>query len=323
MIIITGQTSTGKTQLAYKLAKKHGGELINFDSRQIYKKLDIITGKEIFPDIKTHLIDIIDPKEQFSSFDFATLAKPLIQDLSKKGIVPILVGGSYLYIKHLLYGIDKRVPADWELRNKLNKKSVKQLQDMLKKQDYQTFKSLNESDRNNPHRLIRKIEISNFVTSNEKANVVTGGSRGGVPDSAQIMASMSSTDGEEIRDRTRKKSLEIKNSLSNYFKSAKSRKIIGLRFKDNKQLKLAITKRVEQRMRNGALQEVKHLIKMGYKITDPGMQTIGYKQLMQYLTGTISKDGALRQWISKEVQYAKRQYTFMKKDKNIKWKFID
>ncbi|MEX1052445.1 MAG: tRNA (adenosine(37)-N6)-dimethylallyltransferase MiaA [Patescibacteria group bacterium] len=292
LVIITGQTATGKTKLAYDLAKKHKGELINFDSRQIYKKLNIITGKEIFPDIKTHLIDIVDPKEQFSSFDFVALTKPLLQNLSKKGIVPILVGGSYLYIKHLLYGIDQQIPADWKLREKLNKKSVKELQSTLKNLNVRLFEQLNHSDINNPHRLIRKIELLSFA----------GGSRGGEPDSAQIMATMSSTDGEETRGRTRK--------------------IIGLRFKDDKSLRNSIEKRVEQRMRSGALQEVKHLIKQGYKITDPGMQTIGYKQLIQYLTGTISQDEALQQWITKEVQYAKRQYTFMKKDENIDWRVI-
>ncbi|OGK30945.1 tRNA (adenosine(37)-N6)-dimethylallyltransferase MiaA [Candidatus Roizmanbacteria bacterium RIFCSPHIGHO2_12_FULL_33_9] len=280
MYIITGQTATGKTNLAYELAKKHKGEIINFDSRQIYQKLNIITGKQVFPDVKTHLIDIVDPKEQFSSFDFANSAKRIINYLIRHNIMPILVGGTYLYLKHLLYGIDTKVPADWKLREELGKKSVKQLQDILKKHSVQTFERLNQSDRNNPHRLIRKIEIySTHLTFPE-----------------------------------RKK--------TNYFPGKYNYKLIGLRFKSNESLKKAIEKRVEQRVRNGAFQEVKHLIKQGYKSTDPGMQTIGYKQLIQYYSGTISRDEALQQWITKEVQYAKRQYTFMKKDKNIKWKSI-
>ena len=280
MYIITGQTATGKTNLAYELAKKHKGEIINFDSRQIYQKLNIITGKQVFPDVKTHLIDIVDPKEQFSSFDFANSAKRIINYLIRHNIMPILVGGTYLYLKHLLYGIDTKVPADWKLREELGKKSVKQLQDILKKHSVQTFERLNQSDRNNPHRLIRKIEIySTHLTFPE-----------------------------------RKK--------TNYFPGKYNYKLIGLRFKSNESLKKAVEKRVEQRVRNGAFQEVKHLIKQGYKSTDPGMQTIGYKQLIQYYSGTISRDEALQQWITKEVQYAKRQYTFMKKDKNIKWKSI-
>ena len=280
MYIITGQTATGKTNLAYELAKKHKGELINFDSRQIYQKLNIITGKQVFPDVKTHLIDIVDPKEQFSSFDFANSAKRIINYLIRHNIMPILVGGTYLYLKHLLYGIDTKVPADWKLREELGKKSVKQLQDILKKHSVQTFERLNQSDRNNPHRLIRKIEIySTHLTFPE-----------------------------------RKK--------TNYFPGKYNYKLIGLRFKSNESLKKAVEKRVEQRVRNGAFQEVKHLIKQGYKSTDPGMQTIGYKQLIQYYSGTISRDEALQQWITKEVQYAKRQYTFMKKDKNISWEIV-
>src|SRR3989344_2195942 len=159
MIIITGQTATGKSKLAYEMAKKHHGELINFDSRQVYKHLDIITGKTIFPDIRTHLLDIVDPKEQFSSFDFVSLAHPLITKLVKKRITPILVGGTYLYLKHLLYGIDTQIPADWGLRDKLNKKTVLELQKILHKINPQVFDKLNQSDRSNPHRLIRKIEL--------------------------------------------------------------------------------------------------------------------------------------------------------------------
>jgi len=150
--------------------------------------------------------------------------------------------------------------------------------------------------------------------------MILGVKRGRAPDSAQIMVSMSSTGGKETLDRTHKiNSFELQNSVSSYLKISK---FIGLRFKSKKNLQESITKRVEQRVRNGAFQEVKHLIKQGYKSTDPGMQTIGYKQLMQYFAGMISKDEALQQWITKEIQYAKRQYTFMKKDKNIKWQTI-
>ncbi len=294
MIIITGQTATGKTKLAYQLAKKHHGELINFDSRQVYKHLDIITGKTIFPDIKTHLLDIVDPKEQFSSFDFISLARPLITKLVKKRITPILVGGTYLYLKHLLYGIDTQIPADWGLRDKLNKKTVLELQKILHKINPQVFEKLNQSDRNNPHRLIRKIEIT-LCHSRAGGNLSL------------------------LDPRIR----EDDNNVSHFFRLDKTHKFIGLRFKDKEKLRKAIEKRVEQRIKNGAFQEVKHLIKNGYKFNDPGLNTIGYKQLIQYFSGMISKDKAIQQWILKEVQYAKRQLTFMKKDKNIKWTIID
>lgn len=275
MIIITGQTATGKTTLAYKLAKKYNGELINCDSRQVYKKLDIITGKQVFPDIKTHLLDIIDPKDRFSSYNYVGLVNNLIKELLNKRVTPILVGGTYLYLKHLLYGIDTQTPADWKLRNKLNKKTVSQLQKTLKTTNPQVFEQLNQSDRNNPHRLIRKIEIGlNKKRKSEDINFFE------------------------------------KNSVSSF---------IGLRYNNTENLKKTIEKRVEQRIRNGAFQEVKHLIKSGYKLSDPGLNTIGYKQLFYYFNGRVSKEKAVEQWINKELQYAKRQYTFMKKDKNINW----
>lgn len=291
MIIITGQTATGKSKLAYDLAKKHHGELINFDSRQVYKHLDIITGKTIFPDIKTHLLDIVDPKEQFSSFDFVSLARPLIAKLVKKGITPILVGGTYLYLKHLLYGIDTQIPPNWKLRGELNKKSVLELQKILQKENLKVFEKLNQSDRSNPHRLIRKIEIYKKLTGPVKSFLPSGN-----PPSLATPQFF------------RLPRLEIK--------------IIGLRFKNSSKLKQTIIKRVEQRIKDGAFQEVKHLIKNGYKLTDHGLKTIGYKQIFDYYNGKVSKEKTIEQWISKELQYAKRQYTFMKKDKNIKWQDV-
>lgn len=285
LIVITGQTATGKTQLAYDLAKKHKGEIINYDSRQVYKHLDIITGKIIFPDIKTHLLDIVDPKVQFSSFDFVTLANPLINSLIKKGITPILVGGTYLYLKHLLYGIDTQVPADWNLRGELNNKSVLELQKILQKANPEVFEKLNQSDRNNPHRLIRKIELYKKLTGPVK-------SKNTFPES---------------------------NDFPGKFRISK---FIGLKFKNTSSLEKSIKKRVEQRIKDGAFQEVKHLIKNGYKLTDPGLNTIGYKQIFEYYDGKLSMEKTIEQWISKELQYAKRQYTFMKKDKNIKWQLV-
>src|SRR3989339_604332 len=168
MIIVTGQTATGKTRLALELAKKYNGELVNFDSRQIYKYLDIITGKDI-PKEKIWLYDIVTPDQYFSSFDFVKLVIPIITDIKKRGKTPILVGGTYLYLKHFLYGIDNNnSPPDFKLREKLNNKSVDYLQKMLIKLNKTVFENLNHSDQLNPRRLIRKIEIASQKTSEQK-----------------------------------------------------------------------------------------------------------------------------------------------------------
>jgi len=286
MIIITGTTATGKTDLADKLAKELNGELINFDSRQIYKELNIITGKDQ-PKAKIWLYDIVFPNEYFSSFDFVEKIRPIIKDIIKRGKTPILVGGTYFYLKHLLYGLDvPPVPADSKLRDKLNNYSVLKLQKMLRKLNPNVLKTMNNSDINNPRRLIRKIEIYKQVKKFESLKV----------------------------KKTNLKTLKPYN--------LETTKFIGLRYKNKEDLIKAIKLRVEKRLKQGAIEEVASLLKKGYKETDPGLKTIGYQQIIKFLQDKISKEKAIADWTNKEIQYTKRQLTFMKKDKNIKWREI-
>lgn len=300
LFVITGQTATGKTKLALQLAQKYNGELINCDSRQIYKYLDIITGKDIKKNSKFKipirqarskiwLYDIVDPKEYFSSFNYQKIAIPLIKKILKQGKTPIIVGGTYLYLSHLLYEIDtENIPPNWKLREELNNKSVSQLQKMLIQLNVQSFNRLNGSDKNNPQRLIRKIEI---LSTNKNAPI-----------------------GQITPRRCRLGSkLNIPNIKIEF---------IGLRFKNKDDLVKTIKNRVEKRLGQGAIEEVKGLLKKGYSENDPGLKTIGYKQIIQYLKRELTKKEAIDQWITKELQYAKRQYTFMKKDPNIKWRFV-
>ena len=287
IIAIVGQTATGKTKLALELAKKYNGELINFDSRQIYKYLDIITGKDKdvltmkqWNNITIWLYDIVTPNQYFSSFDFVKLVTPIIEDIKKRGKTPILVGGTYLYLKHLLYGIDdNNSPPNFKLRNELNNKTVKELQNILTKLDVQSFNRLNNSDVNNPRRLMRRIEIASTTKKR-----------------TYIRSDLKRTD------------------LPNTF--------IGLRYKDKSKLRQVIIKRVEERLKNGAIDEVKKLLKISYTENDPGLKTIGYQQIIKYLNKEITMEKAVEDWVNKEVQYAKRQLTFMKSDKNISWREI-
>ena len=283
IIIITGQTSTGKTRLAREMKKKLNGELINCDSRQIYKHLDIITGKDV-ADI--HLYDIVDPKQYFSSFDYVNEAVPVIQKILLSCKTPILVGGTYLYIKHLLYGTDtERIPPDWAKRSKFNSKTIKELQAYLKKISPETYHALNNSDLHNPRRLMRKIEIASYRQKGKNLHTPkTLADTLGIPD------------------------LSIE--------------IIGLAFKSRDTLVTSIRKRVEKRMKAGAMDEVAKLLTLGYIKSDPGLQTIGYQQLIPVVEKKIPLEKAVEDWIMKEVQYAKRQYTFMKKDKTIQWRYV-
>lgn len=290
LLAITGQTATGKTKLALDYASRLDGELINADSRQVYKYLNIVTGKDKVElqksGITTHLLDVATPNQSFSSYDFVSLAVPIIKDIWKRNKTPIIVGGTYLYIKHLLYGQDVKVAPNQKLRRALEKLSVEEMQKKLLSIDKKTYLTLNNSDKNNPRRLIRKIEI---ITAQRKLN---SGSTS-----------------------------EVGRSHSSEVKFGRL-KIIGLRHKSKESLISAITARVEKRLAQGAIGEVEQLLKMGYKKTDPGLQTIGYKQLITHLEGDMTLEEAKQHWINKEVQYAKRQITFMKLDKNIEWREV-
>lgn len=331
IIIITGQTATGKTNLALQLAQKNNGELINCDSRQIYKKLDIITGKELdkskFNEVyrlnnfsigyfqikrstlnvqystKIWLYDIVDPKKYFSSFDYQQSALSIIKKLQKENKTPIIVGGTYFYLKHLLYGVEtENIPPDFKLRKELETKSVLELQIFLKKLSLQSFNQLNQSDKNNSRRLIRKIEIFNYLKEKQAIE-------------SPRLKTLSNANWKKPRrfNYLLAKKLNIMNLTVEF---------IGLKFKNKNNLIQAINNRVKKRIKTGAFEEVKNLLKNSYDESNPGLKTIGYQQIIKYLKGKLNKQEAINQWITREIQYAKRQYTFMKKDKNICWKII-
>ncbi len=357
IVTITGQTATGKTKLALEYAQKYDGELINCDSRQIYKHLDIITGKDLtnkkfhvvkknanfsigyylLPVIlesrhsrddrilkdaiaslqhdeqkqtKIWLYNIVDPKEYFSSFDYQQCALWVIKKILSEGKTPIIVGGTYFYLKHLLYDIEtENIPPNWKLREELNYKPVTDLQKIYKRLSLQyvnKLKPLNRSDWNNRQRLIRKIEIETYYRH-------SGKSRHG-RDASRIDSGVASSDTVRYLTSLPRMTLNRKLRLKSF-----QIEFVGLKFKEKDKLRKAIETRVEERLKHGAIEEVQSLLKMGYKETDPGLKTIGYQQILAHLKGSLTKDEAITQWINKEIQYAKRQYTFMKKDKNIKW----
>lgn len=304
LIVITGQTATGKTKLALQKAHELHGNLINADSRQIYKELTIISGKDIesynyhlaynngsyntgyytLHGIPVWMYDITSVTQSFSSHDYVSLVTKLIMELLEKDITPIIVGGTYLYIYHLLYGIDKTVPADNDLRSELAEKSVSELQQVLKERNEPLFNQLNNSDKHNPHRLIRKIEqVSEHI---EHVGLKT--------EFIYTLPSLLSMPKLEIE-------------------------MYGMYESDKDILKERIVNRVIARINTGAVDEVKKLIDQGYTGEEPGLKTIGYDLITQYIEGTLTKEKLIDLWSIREIQYAKRQYTFMKRDPHIKW----
>jgi tRNA dimethylallyltransferase len=180
IISIIGPTASGKTKLAFQLAKHFNAALINADSVQIYKDLDIISGKDLpesklfnsegelecyqIDEIPLYLVDVVASTSDFNITDFIKKANNVLSILEEVKKMPILVGGSGFYIKGLLEGIDTVVSPNKQLRNKLKSLSVEELKVILKEKNLEKFQSLNNSDINNPRRLVRAIEISTSIS---------------------------------------------------------------------------------------------------------------------------------------------------------------
>jgi tRNA dimethylallyltransferase len=160
LIVILGPTASGKSDMAVKIAKKIGGEIISADSRQVYKGMNLGTGKITKKETKgiPHwLLDVDSPKNRFTVSQYRELALKAIDKIFKKEKIPVICGGTGFYIQALVDGIvTPKVKPDWKLRKKLEKKSVKEICNILKKLDKERARSI---DKNNPRRLIRAIEI--------------------------------------------------------------------------------------------------------------------------------------------------------------------
>ncbi len=157
-LVILGPTGAGKTEVSYDIATLFSGEIISADSSQVYKYLNIGTNKEIFPDIKTHLVDIINPNEIYNTHRFIKDSTKIITSAEKEQKNIILTGGTNFYIKSLIYSmnfgkIDKKKESEYSTLNK------DELQKILKDKDKEFYLSLNNSDKNNRRRLLRYISL--------------------------------------------------------------------------------------------------------------------------------------------------------------------
>lgn len=159
LLVITGPTAVGKTSLAIELAQKFSGEIISADSRQVYKFMDIGTGKD-----KTFFqwgLDLVLPNQQFNVSQYTKYAVGIIKDIWKRNKLPIIVGGSGQYIKELLDPSETlHIPPDPKLRLKLFRLSLSQLQEELQRVNLAKWQKMNPSDQNNPRRLVRAIELA-------------------------------------------------------------------------------------------------------------------------------------------------------------------
>ena len=167
ILIVCGPTATGKTRLGIHLVKKFNGEIISTDSRQVFKYMDIGTGKE-WGDVQIWGYDLVDPKKNYSVSEFLKFAEEKLKDIWLRKKLPILVGGTGLYIKAIVDGIDTiNIPRSDDLRSGLEEKSIEELYDRLAILDSSKAASLNLSDKKNPRRLARAIEVAIWKIENE------------------------------------------------------------------------------------------------------------------------------------------------------------
>ncbi|MFA4941783.1 MAG: tRNA (adenosine(37)-N6)-dimethylallyltransferase MiaA [Patescibacteria group bacterium] len=162
IIVVLGPTASGKTKLGVDLARKFNGEIVSADSRQVYKRMDVGTGKDLkeYGNVKYHLIDIVSPNTKFSLAKYQKLAFEAIESILKRGKTPIIVGGTGLYLQAVVdnYNLNGAKP-DKILREKLEKKSVEKLFLELQKINSKFAEKLNDSEKKNKRRLIRYIEV--------------------------------------------------------------------------------------------------------------------------------------------------------------------
>jgi tRNA dimethylallyltransferase len=286
LIAVVGPTATGKTRLGAELCLKYGGEVISGDSMQIYKEMNTATAKpskEEMMGIPHHLIDFLDPGEEFSVADYVSLAHKTVFDIWARGKQPFLVGGTGLYISSFLEDIYfADVAVDQNRKAELEKMAARgenqALHTMLAACDPQMAASLNTADNT---RIIRGILV--FEAS-----------------------------GKTLTEYKK----ESRPAVSRY-----DSLIIGLNFKDRAKLYERINKRVDLMLEADLLDEAKSFYSRGLSRTSRA--AIGYKELYPFIRGEISLEAAAENLKRETRRYAKRQCTWFNKNKNINWIYID
>ena len=280
MVTILGPTASGKTTVAVNLAFKLNGEIISADSRQIYREMDLGTGKDLEEyqidgiNVPYHLIDIADAGYQYNVFEFQRDFLKVYQAVKEKGSFPVMCGGSGMYLEAILKGYRLiQVPVNEERRAELQLLSLEALTEILKR-----YKSINNtSDTENKKRAIRAIEIEEFCLAHPETDL----------------------------------SFPKINSL-----------IVGVKY-DRDSRRKRITARLEQRLANGMVEEVKKLLDKGLKPDELTYYGLEYKYLTLFITGQLTYEEMFTGLNTAIHQFAKRQMTWFRKMERdgfeIKW----
>ncbi|MDP3917618.1 MAG: tRNA (adenosine(37)-N6)-dimethylallyltransferase MiaA [Candidatus Woesebacteria bacterium] len=282
LLVICGPTATGKTSLGFLLAKKFNGEIVSSDSRQVYKHMDIGTGKEWDDSVKIWGYDLAEPNDNYSVSEYFKSIKLVISDIWQRNKLPIIVGGTGFYIKSLIDGIATvDIPKNENLRISLEKLDINELFNKLADLDGAKAASLNSSDKRNSRRLVRAIEIAVWNTHHGTQKQIV---------------------------EKRKKVLDKNVDLLMVGLSASHPRILN-----------NIKDRVDKRINEGFVLEVENLLKIGVSWKHQSMKSLGYKESEAFFKEGLTYEEFISQWINNEMKYAKRQMTWFKKDKRINW----
>lgn len=288
LIVITGPTASGKTAMSVEVAKVLGAEIVNADSMQIYKHMDIGTAKPTVEErqgVPHHLIDIVNPDEQFSVARYCQCAKQAIDSIHAKGKPAVMVGGTGLYVDSLVNNIQfSEIEPDEQYRTKMDlladEKGNGHIYNMLMEIDPGSAKKISVSDRK---RIIRALEVyyltgKTITWHNEQSK--------SVPSPYNTTMFAIDVEREVLYDK--------------------------------------INRRVDIMMDMGLLEEVKSIIDMGIGKDTTAMQAIGYKEIVQYLDGEITLEEAVDKIKQGSRRYAKRQLTWYRRNEKVNWvKSID
>jgi tRNA dimethylallyltransferase len=283
LLVLLGPTAVGKTPISIDIAKKLNGEIISADSMQIYKYMDIGTAKvttEEMDNIPHYMLDIVYPDEEFTVADFKKESENYIKDINKRGNLPIIAGGTGLYLNSIVYELKfTKVASNEDLRQKYNNLAKthgnQYIHDILSTIDPISSERINPNDRK---RIIRAIEI--FYETGKPMSYYN----------------------KDFRKETNKYNLAM----------------IGLTM-DRAKLYSRINERVDIMINDGLIQEVNMLMDMGYNKKLVSMQGIGYKEIASYLEKEIELDEAIEMLKRNTRKYAKRQLTWFRRDNRIKW----
>ncbi|OGW49543.1 MAG: tRNA (adenosine(37)-N6)-dimethylallyltransferase MiaA [Nitrospirae bacterium RBG_19FT_COMBO_42_15] len=286
ILVIVGPTAVGKTRIAIELAKELNGEIISADSRQIYKGMDIGTAKPSKDEqaaVKHHMLNVVEPDEHFSVGEYKRNAEKIIEGIWQRKRLPIIAGGTGLYIRAVIDGLWEGPKADYELRDKLKKEEETfgkgYLYKKLKEVDPETAEKTKPNDL---VRIVRSLEVYY-------------------------------KEGKTISHFHRLHGFQEKNYNIMF---------IGLTM-DRGRLYKKIEERVDEMINSGLIDEVKALLKKEYNENISSMTGVGYRQAIGYLKGDYNLEEAVRLIKRDTKRYAKRQYTWFNKDKRIEWSNID